>query len=313
MAAPVTAAAAAAIAAARARPRAAAFTSVLNSLGVITQPITTSPTTPPTSSNPLVAQLQTDEQALQTELQTPLEQVAGDRRRPDPALYRQPGARLGRHRSQPVGPEAGPLRPGRGDDRQHHGHHGLRPRPSSPDCSRPPDATAATTVFNDLVKIVTDSGVTATDLSTVATDQAAIQTDENNLHNGSEQPDSDADTDPDTNADHTDSHVDDSDTHVHDTDSHVEPNSDVRPPRQRRPRRRPRLTPHASSQSTAPAAPASPPPLIDREPASRPRAASLLRGWRRGAGLRKGRSLGECRDAGSRGSGSDVRALCKEW
>ena len=41
--------------------------------------------------------------------------------------------------------------------------------------------TPATTVFNDLVKIVTDSGVAASDLSTVSSDQAAVQNDQSNL------------------------------------------------------------------------------------------------------------------------------------
>ncbi len=46
------------------------LTSILNQIGVITTSPATSTTTPPTSSNPLVTQLQMDEQTLQTELQT---------------------------------------------------------------------------------------------------------------------------------------------------------------------------------------------------------------------------------------------------
>ena len=48
---------------------ASTLTSDLNNLGVITSPVTASTTNPPTSSNPLIAQLQTDQQALQTEFQ----------------------------------------------------------------------------------------------------------------------------------------------------------------------------------------------------------------------------------------------------
>ena len=43
-------------------------------------------------------------------------------------------------------------------------------------------ATLITTTYNDLVKAIGDSGVTAGDLSTVASDEAAIQTDLQNLH-----------------------------------------------------------------------------------------------------------------------------------
>ena len=46
------------------------------------------------------------------------------------------------------------------------------------------DQAAATTVYNDLVKIVTDSGVTSTDLTTVASQQTAVQTDLSNLRGG---------------------------------------------------------------------------------------------------------------------------------
>ena len=45
-------------------------------------------------------------------------------------------------------------------------------------------STTITNTFNDLVKTITDSGVTTTDLSTVAADEAAIQTDLSNLPHG---------------------------------------------------------------------------------------------------------------------------------
>ena len=116
-------------------------TSVLNSLGVITQPITTSPTTPPTSSNPLVAQLETDEQALQTELQilsnqsqvtvADLTQLYTDSQAPQ----------LGRHsrsarRALKQRPELVTTRPRRQYAPAPPVGHQLRARPTLPHCSR---------------------------------------------------------------------------------------------------------------------------------------------------------------------------------
>ena len=45
-------------------------------------------------------------------------------------------------------------------------------------------STTITNTFNDLVKAITDSGVTTTDLSTVAADEAAIQSDLTGLPHG---------------------------------------------------------------------------------------------------------------------------------
>ncbi len=160
------------------------LTSILNTIGVMSSPINTAPTNPPASSNTLVAQLQTDEEALQTELQglasksgvtaSDLTQLNTDSQALAAGLNGVSTVSLQKALSDLAAAAKGSttISPAAASSE----FAGLFPAA---------DQAAATTVYNDLVKIVNDSGVTSPDLTTVASDQAAIQTDLNNLRGGS--------------------------------------------------------------------------------------------------------------------------------
>jgi len=162
---------------------ASALTSALENVGVFTSPITTGSTTPPTSTNTLVAQLQTDQNALQTELQSlasktgvtvgDLTQLSLDSQALDMAIRGVSPSALQQAVSDVASAATGSSTVTSASASSE--FTGLFP--SS-------DQAAATSVYNDLVKIVTDSGVSGTDLSTVAADEATIQTDLSNLQNG---------------------------------------------------------------------------------------------------------------------------------
>jgi hypothetical protein len=167
------------------------FTSILNNLGVITTPVTVPPTTVPTSSNPLVAQLQKDQQALQTELASlsaksgvtvaDLTKLASDSQPLATAVSAIGTSDLKKALSDLAAANAvNPMTTVTAASAQSE-FTGLFPSDTT-------TQAAATNVYTDLVQIVKDSGVTGADLSTVATDQAAIQTDLNNLHNGTATP-----------------------------------------------------------------------------------------------------------------------------
>ena len=152
----------------------------LNNLGILTSPVIAGSTSAATNTNATVAQLQTDEQALQTELQT-LSSKSGVTATDLTQLLTDSQA-LGQSWN---GVSSSPLQPALSDlaaaatgsttvttASAQSEFTGLFPSD---------DLTPATTVFNDLVKIVTDAGVAASDLSTVASDQAAVQKDQSNL------------------------------------------------------------------------------------------------------------------------------------
>ena len=150
----------------------------------MSSPINTAPTNPPASSNTLVAQAQTDEEALQTELQglasksgvtaSDLTQLNTDSQALAAGLNGVSTVSLQKALSVLAAAAKGSttISPAAASSE----FAGLFPAA---------DQAAATTVYNDLVKIVNDSGVTSPDLTTVASDQAAIQTDLNNLRGGS--------------------------------------------------------------------------------------------------------------------------------
>ncbi len=160
----------------------------LNNLGVETSPIAASPTATPTSRNTSIEQLLTDQEALQTELQSLAAQVRSDRLRPDAT-----GATTTSRSDEAWhGVDPTTLRQAVSDLTTASALPGTTsPSPATTTTTSPQseflalfpaaDQTAATAVYTDLVKIVTDSQVTTTDLSTVAADQTAIQTDLSNL------------------------------------------------------------------------------------------------------------------------------------
>jgi hypothetical protein len=162
---------------------ASALTSALENVGVFTSPITSGTTTPPTSTNTLVAQLQTDQNALQTELQSlatnagvtvgDLTQLSLDSQALDIAIRGVSSSALQQAVSDVASAATGSTTVTAASASSE--FTGLFP--SS-------DQAAATSVYNELVKIVADSGVTGTDLSTVAADEATIQADLTNLQNG---------------------------------------------------------------------------------------------------------------------------------
>ena len=79
----------------------------LNNLGVLTSPVIAGSTSAATNTNATVAQLQTDEQALQTELQTLSSKSGVTATDLTPAPDRQPGARAKLERGRLVAAPAG--------------------------------------------------------------------------------------------------------------------------------------------------------------------------------------------------------------
>jgi hypothetical protein len=159
----------------------------LTYVGVVTSPVVTSTQTggaddgTAASQSSTYQQLNTDRQALATELQTlaakslvtvaDVQSVATDKQ-----AIAQAGFHFNSKTLQPVISELATAVAGNSATTQ--AQTDFTALFSSSSVS----STVMTTTFNDLVKVIGDSAVTPTDLTTVATDQAAIQTDLNNLH-----------------------------------------------------------------------------------------------------------------------------------
>jgi hypothetical protein len=157
----------------------------LNSVGVVTSPVVTETQgghdeSWAASQNSTFQQLNTDRQALATELQTlaaksgvtvaDLQSLATDTQ-----AIAQAGFHFQSKTLQPVISELATAVAGKSSTTQAQTDFTALFSGSSV------SSTVITTTFNDLVKVIGDSAVTPTDLTTVASDQAAIQTDLNNL------------------------------------------------------------------------------------------------------------------------------------
>ena len=166
-----------------------AVTAELNNLGVITSPIIAGTSTLPTSSNTLVAQLQMDQQTLQSELQTlstgsgvtvaQLTQLSTDSqtlgmawRGISPSMLDKALTDLATANAADVINTSTPTAAQMAAKSEFLALFSMANQP------------AATAVYNDLVAIIVGSGVKTTDLTTVATDQAAVQADLTALENG---------------------------------------------------------------------------------------------------------------------------------
>ena len=165
----------------------------LNNLGVETSPIPASPTATPAGMNTSIAQLLADQEALQAELQslaaksgvtvadlTQLEldsqTIGQDWHEVDPTKLQQAVSDLTTASALPGTMSPTPTAAATTTSTTSPLDEFVALFPTADQTSG-----AAAAVYNDLVKIVTDSQVTTTDLNTVATDQAAIQTDLSNL------------------------------------------------------------------------------------------------------------------------------------
>ena len=159
------------------------LTSILNNIGVMTSQINSTPTNPPTSTNSLVAQLQTDEDALQKELKSlagksavtaaDLTQLSTDSQALAMAVQGVSTAALQKALDDLAAAATGSSTV-----------TSASALSEFTACSPTANQAAATTVYNDLVKIVNDSGVDVDRPYHRCLDQAAIQTDLNNLRGG---------------------------------------------------------------------------------------------------------------------------------
>ena len=155
----------------------------LSSLGVLTTAVPAPAASTTTSSNPLVAQLQTDQKALQTELNSlsaKSKVTVADLTALDSA-------------SQALGSAWRGISPSTFKSDLSALVTAAATNPSTASSSAAytafvglfasASATQAKALASAVITVVQDSGVTTTDLATVSTDQAAVQTDVTNLRN----------------------------------------------------------------------------------------------------------------------------------